>query len=392
MLKWIKINKGLVKMYIAYKFRLYPNDEQKILIHKNFGCSRFVYNYYLTYIKEHKYLNASACIEHYVKHLKQKYPFLTEADSIIIRKTLFNLEDAFKRFFNKQSGYPIYKSKFSKNSYNTSAIYREYKGKKYCNIELDLNTRQIKLPKLKWINIKGYRNLKEIKGRIINANISKEPNGKYYVSVLYEVPSLVNDYVIPKNIIGLDLGIKKLITLSDGGTVDNNKYILKYEKRIKRLQRSLSRKVKSSKNYYKCKQQLAILYSKLKNARNHYLHNVTKQITDEYDIIITEKLQTKNMLQNKNLSKKIADASFNEIIRQLLYKSKNKGKYFYQIDTFYPSTQTCSVCGKLDKKYKNINERIYECNNCHNCIDRDLNASINIMFEGLKKFMKEEFV
>ena len=97
------------------------------------------------------------------------------------------------------------------------------------------------------------------------------------------------------------------------------------------------------------------------------------------------------MLQNKNLSKKIADASFNEIIRQLLYKSKNKGKYFYQIDTFYPSTQTCSVCGKLDKKYKNINERIYECNNCHNCIDRDLNASINIMFEGLKLHMKYNF-
>ena len=179
-------------MYKAYKFRIYPNDEQKVLINKNFGCARFVYNYYLTYIKEHKYLDATACINHYVKQLKQEYPFLSETDSILIRKTLFNLENAFKKFFNKQGGYPNYKSKFSKNSYNTSAIYRTYKERIYCNIELNLNTKQIKLPKLKWINIRGYRNLQEIKGKIVNATISREPNGKYYVSVVYEKTILNN--------------------------------------------------------------------------------------------------------------------------------------------------------------------------------------------------------
>ena len=375
-------------MYIAYKFRMYPTNEQKVLINKNFGCSRFIYNYYLTYIKEHKYLNATACIEHYVKHLKQEYPFLTEADSILIRKTLFNLEDAFKRYFNKQGGYPSYKSKFSKNSYNTNAIYRTYKGKQYCNIELNFNTRQIKLPKLKWITIRGYRKLKEINGRVVNSTISREPNGKYYVSVLYELPTLNNNYVVSKHIVGLDLGIKKLITLSDGITFDNNKYILKYEKRIKRLQRELARKVRKSKNYYKCKHKLAILYSKLKNARNYYLHKITKEITDNNDIIVTEKLQTKNMLQGKKISKSIIDASFHEIIRQLQYKAKNKGKYFYQIDTFYPSTQTCSVCGNIDSKYKDLTKRDYNCCNCKNTLDRDLNASINIMFEGLKLHMK----
>ena len=375
-------------MYIAYKFRMYPAYEQKVLINKNFGCSRFIYNYYLTYIKEHKYLNATACINHYVKHLKQEYPFLTEADSIIIRKTLFNLETAFKRFFNKQSGYPSYKSKFSKNFYNTSAIYKTYKGKQYCNIELDLSKRQIKLPKLKWINIRGYRKLKEINGRVVNATISREPNGKYYVSVLYELPTLNNNYVVPKRIVGLDLGIKKLITLSDGVTFDNNKYILKYEKRIKRLQRKLARKVRKSKNYYKCKHKLAILYSKLKNARSYYLHKITKEITDNNDIIAAERLQTKNMLQNKKISKSFIDASFHEIIRQLQYKSKNKGKYFYQIDTFYPSSQTCSICGNIDGKYKNLTIRDYNCCNCKNTLDRDLNASINIMFEGLKLHMK----
>ena len=222
-------------MYKAYKFRLYPNDEQKILINKCIGCSRFVYNYYLTYIKDNKFVNANACIKDYVNYLKYQYPFLVEVDSIIIRKTLFNLEDAFKRYFNKQGNYPKYKTKYQKNSYNTSAVYRDYKEKKYCNIELNLTNKQIKLPKLKWINIRGYRTLKEVKGRIINATISRESNGKYYVSVLYEIPSIQNNYIIPKSIVGLDLGIKKLITLSDGTVFDNNKYILKYEKRIKRL-------------------------------------------------------------------------------------------------------------------------------------------------------------
>jgi len=124
---------------------------------------------------------------------------------------------------------------------------------------------------------------------------------------------------------------------------------------------------------------------------NYYLHEITKQITDNYDIIVTEKLQTKNMLQNKKLSQKIADASFYEIIRQLQYKAKYKGKYFYQIDTYYPSTQTCSVCDNVDKKYKNLNERTYHCCNCNTILDRDLNASINIMFEGLKLHMKKYF-
>ena len=189
-----------------------------------------------------------------------------------------------------------------------------------------------------------------------------------------------NNNFIPRSIVGIDLGIKKLLTLSDGVTFDNNKYIEKYEKRIKRIQRELSRKKKRSNNYYKCKKKLAILYSKLKNARNYYLHNITKKITDEYDIITCEKLSVQKMLGNKELSKKISDASFYEIIRQLEYKSKFKGKLFYQIDTYYPSSQECSVCGSIDKKYKDIKERVYKCSNCKNEVDRDLNASINIMF------------
>ena len=180
------------------------------------------------------------------------------------------------------------------------------------------------------------------------------------------------------------------MTLSDGMTIDNNNYIEKYEKRIKRIQRELSRKVKRSNNYYKCKKRLAKLYSKLKNARSYYLHKITKNITDEYDIVVCEGLKVQNMLREHNLSKKISDASFYEILRQLEYKSKYKGKLFYQIDTYYPSSQECSVCGNVDKKYKDINERKYKCSKCHYEMDRDVNASLNIMWEGLKLYMKNE--
>ena len=379
-------------MYRSFKFRLYPDKKQKELLNKSFGCSRFIYNYYLSNIKNNGYKNSYSNISDYVNNLKYKYLFLQEIDSTIIRKTLFHLDDNLKKFYDNDFGYPKYKSKFDKHSYTTSAVYRKYKYKNYCNIELDLVNRKIKLPKLKWIDIRGYRNIKNINGKIVNATISKEKNGKYYVSVVFDMIDIKNNDFLPRSIIGIDLGIKKLLTLSDGITYDNNKYIEKYEKRIKRLQRELSRKVKRSNNYYKCKKKLAILHSKLKNARNYYFHNITKKITDEYDIITCEKLSVQKMLGNKELSKKISDASFYEIMRQLEYKSKFKGKLFYQIDTYYPSSQECHVCGNIDKKYKNLNERIYKCSKCQNTIDRDLNASINIMFEGLKLYMKKVII
>lgn len=195
----------------------------------------------------------------------------------------------------------------------------------------------------------------------------------------------------PRTIVGIDLGIKKLLTLSDGTVYDNNKYIDKYTKRIKRKQRELSRKEKGSKNYYKCKKELAILYSKLANARKFYTHKITKDITDEYDIITCEQLKTKEMIikgKDNKLSSKINDATFSEIIRQFQYKARYKGKVFYQINTYYPSSQICSRCSAQDKRYKDLTRREYKCLKCNQEIDRDLNASINIMFEGLKLYMK----
>lgn len=376
-------------MYKSYKFRLYPDNKQKILINKTFGCMRFVYNHYLSDISENGYKNSYACIKDYTSNLKYLNPFLSEVDSLSIRQSIFHLDDNLKKAYNNNFGFPKYKSKYDRCSYTTTCVYGEYKNKNYANIEVDLLRREIKLPKLGKVKIRGYRNLTNISGKLINATISRDKNMKYYVSVVYEVADV--EPVNPRTIIGIDLGIKKLLTLSDSTTYDNNKYIEKYEKRIKRTQQDLSRKKKGSNNYYKCLKKLNILYSKLNNARKYYLHKITKKITDEYDIICAESLDAKEMIMKKELSKQLADASFGEILRQLKYKSLAKGKYFYQIGKYYASSQICSVCDHKDSKYKDLKERIYYCTNCHSTLDRDFNASNNIAFEGLKLYMKEIF-
>ncbi len=378
-------------MYRAYKFRLYPTELQKQQIHQNFGCVRVVYNYFLASLKENnnRYLNPYACTDILNNHLKkdEKYYYLNDADSCILYNSIFSLSNNLDRFNKNNFGFPRFKSRYDKNSYTTNAIYGSYKNRQYCNIEVDLVNKTIKLPKLKKVSIKGYRKLKALKGRIKKATISKEKNGKYYVSIMCEIPE-PSKIDKPNTIVGIDVGISELLTLSDGTIYENNKYIEKYEKRIKRLQKELSRKEKQSKNYYKCKQKLAILYSKLTNARKYYQHKITKEITDNYDIISMENLNTKNMIMNTKLSKSISDASFSEIIRQIKYKSQNKGKYMYQVDTYYPSSQICSRCGHQDSKYKDIQYRNYECKICNNNLDRDFNASVNIMFEGLKQYME----
>ena len=271
-------------MYKAYKFRLYPNDEQKAKLNSYFGCGRFVYNHYLNKAKNNKYANVFDNINVCTNILKKEFSFLNDVDSMLLQNSICDLDNNMNRFFHSGFGYPKYKSKYDKNSYTTSAIYRDYKDKHYCNIEVALENRKIKLPKLKWVSIRGYRNLESIFGRIINATISRDNTNKYYVSVVYENQS-ISKLSTPLSIVGLDIGVKNLITLSDCSFVRNNQYLKKYEKRIKRLQRELSRKQKKSNNFYKCKERLARLYEELANARKYYLHTITKAITDKYDII-----------------------------------------------------------------------------------------------------------
>lgn len=271
-----------IDIYKGFKFRLYPNNMQSKKINKNFGYNRFVYNYYLAKIIKEGYKSTSYYIKDYTTRLKYEYQFLWEADPMLIKKIIFKLEDNYKKYINGNSGYLKYKSKYNKNSYTINFIHSN-KTIDYKNIKLDLENKLIKLPNLGNLEIRGYRNLKQIDGRIINYTISREKNGKYYIAVLYELSD--TQKVTPETIVGLDLGIKKLITLSSGKTYENNRYITKYEEKIKREQKNLSRKQKGSKNYYKNIKKLNELYIKLSNNRRYYNHKITKEITENYDII-----------------------------------------------------------------------------------------------------------
>lgn len=370
-------------MYKAYKFRLYPNDNQKILINKAFGCTRFIYNHFLNKCKEEKFIKAyDMCKE--LKELVLDYPFLKEVDSMALRCSIFNLEDSYKNYFSKRSAYPSFKNKFSKQSYRTNCITSVYKNKKYSNIEIDIKEKMIKVPKLGLVKIRGYRNLNELTDKIINITIEKEKTNKYYVSVITEKEEKIPKKITPTSIVGIDLGIKDLVVTSDGEKYHNPKEINKREKRLKRMQRKLCRQVKGSNNYNKTKEKIARIHSKIKNSRKHNIITIANKIVKEHDIIVSEKLNVKKMSSNHKLAKNILDAGFNKICELLKWKAKLLGKYYYQVDTYYPSSKICSHCDNKTEITNDLKVRMWECENCGNTNDRDINASINIMFEGIK--------
>ena len=370
-------------MYKAYKFRLYPNDNQKILINKTFGCTRFIYNHFLNKCKENKFIKAyDMCKE--LKELVLDYPFLKEVDSMALRCSIFNLEDSYKNYFSKRSAYPSFKNKFSKQSYRTNCITSVYKNKKYSNIKIDIKERMIRVPKLGLVKIRGYRNLNELTDRIINITIEKEKTNKYYVSVITEKEEETPKKITPTSIVGIDLGIKDLVVTSDGEKYPNPKEINKREKRLKRMQRKLCRQVKGSNNYNKTKEKIARIHSKIKNSRKHNIITIANKIVKEHDIIVSEKLNVKKMSSNHKLAKNILDAGFNKICELLKWKAKLLGKYYYQVDTYYPSSKICSHCDNKTEITNDLKVRVWECENCGNTNDRDINASINIMFEGIK--------
>ena len=373
-----------MEIYKAYKLRLYPTEEQRILIHKTFGCSRFVYNYYLNYQKENKVCKSSILCKD-LKELENSHEYLKEVDSCSLRCAIFDLEDGFNNFFAKRNGYPKFKSKFARQSYRTNCIRGTYKEKEYSNIEVDLLSRNIKLPKLGKVKIRGYRNKDKIEGKILNATISRESTNKYYVSVLVEENILI-EKVIPTTIVGIDLGIKDLVITSDGIKYNNPKVLMKYEKRLKRLQKELSKREKGSKNYLKTKEKIARIYAKIKNYRKHYLNNIANEIVNEHDIIVTESLLVKDMFKDKRkaFNKSLSDAAVSTLRSLLEWKCKIKGKFYYKINTYYPSSQICSHCGYKNSKLKDLSIREYNCPECGSHNDRDINASLNILLEGLR--------
>ena len=376
-----------IKILRGYVFRLYPTEEQKILINKTIGSSRFIYNYLLndriTYYNETKKSKTMYDQNKMIPSLIEEYPFLKEVDSCALRNASFNLEDAYKNFFKKY-GFPKYKIKGIKESYKTNNIKSNYKGKEYNSIEINLKEKIIKLPKLKAIKIRGYRKLEEIKGQIKSATIKKEAN-KYYVSILVE-EEIIRPLVVPTKIVGIDLGIKDLIVTSHNEKIKNTIKI--NTKRIKGLQKGLSRCKKDSRNREKIKQKINRLWQKIRNARKHLINGITNKLIEENDIIVIEDLDIKKMYQRHEIAKQLTKNPLYELIRVLKYKAEWKNKKVIQIDRYYPSSQECNKCGYINKEIKDLKIRNYECPKCQNELDRDLNASINIMFEGIKKYMK----
>lgn len=361
----------------AYKFRIYPNNTQEEQIQKTFGCCRFVFNYYLAkrkeiYGKEKRTFSYYDCAKD-LTSLKKELTWLKEADSKALQSSLKDLDDAYKNFFRRvkngeKSGYPKFKSKKNnKKSYKTK-------------IGIKIFDDKIQLPKLGLVKCKIS---KQVEGRIISAFVSQNPSGKYFVSVY------VTDYEPEKldktgSVVGIDLGIKEFAITSDGMKYGNPKFLNKSQKKLVRLQRQLSRKSSGSKRREKARIKVARNHEKVYNQRLDFLHKLSTDLVRTYDVIAIEDLAPSNMVKNRKLAKSISDVSWGEFRRQLEYKANWHGKTVVKIDRFYPSSQLCSNCGAKWAGTKDLSIRSWTCPECGTEHDRDVNAAINILNEGLR--------
>ena len=361
----------------GYKYRIYPNKAQRELIAKTFGCCRFVYNHTLDrrkalYEKEGVSLSRTDCNNWCNRELKAQNEWLREVDKFALTNSIYDMDNAYKKYFKEHTGYPKFKSKHNnRQSYTTNFT----NG----NIAVDFNGDTIKLPKLGKIKAKVHR---AFDGVIKNATISCTPSGKYFVSIC--VDAEIPEFHSAIGIVGIDLGIKDLCTNLDG-TKFSGPDLAKLQSRMKRQQRSLSKKSKGSNNYKKQKLRLARLHEKITNIRKDSLHKLSRSLVDENQVIVTESLNVKGMLRNHHLARSISDASWYELARQLEYKSRWYGRKYIKIDTFFASSQVCSNCGHKEQKVKNLAVRSWICPKCSTVHDRDINAAINILREGLRQ-------
>nr|WP_032072404.1 IS200/IS605 family element RNA-guided endonuclease TnpB [Clostridium botulinum]BAP25655.1 putative transposase [Clostridium botulinum] len=358
-------------MLKAYKYRIYPNKEQKLYFAKTFGCTRFIYNKMLTdrikSYEENKDLDIKQSKYPTPAQYKKEFPWLKEVDSLALANAQLNLDKAYKNFFRDKSiGFPKFKSKKSNyHSYTTN----NQKGTIY------IENSRIKIPKLKtMIKIKLHR---KFDGIIKSCTVSKTPSNKYYISILVDAEN--NQLPKTNKKVGIDVGLKEFATTSDGDFFGNPKWLRKSEKRLAKLQKDLSRKKKNSNNRKKARLKIARLHEKITNQRKDFLHKLSMQIISENQAIVIENLKVSNMLKNHRLAKAISEVSWYEFRTMLEYKCKWYGRELIIAPSNYASSQLCSNCGNKSNQTKDLSCRTYICPVCGMIMDRDLNASKNLL-------------
>lgn len=364
-----------------HRAKLYPTKEQKRLIKLNLDNTRFVYNHFLAerirIYKEKKEKLTYNEMAHMLTLLKRDkdHLWLNESDAVALQQSLRDLEKAYRNFFNRRTRFPKFHSKRGKQTYRTNN--QTINGVDIIRIK----DNRIKLSKLGFVRFRGLTSIQD--GIIKHATITKDIDGKYYISLCIEEEFKVK----PNNggKIGIDLGIKSFYTDSNGNAVHNPKFHIKYEKKLAREHRKLSRKVKGSKNREKQRIRLAIAYKKMRNCRNDFLHKLTHTLVNENQVVCVERLNVKGMIHNRHLAKHIANVSWSEFTRQLKYKLFEHSGLLIGVSTFFPSSQTCSECGHRNPKIKKLTVRKWTCPKCNTHHDRDINAAKNILREGLKQ-------
>ena len=359
----------------AYKYRIYPNTEQKVFFAKCFGCVRFFYNKSLSdmndiYKSTGKFKNITPA------SYKEDYSFLKEVDSLALSNAQINRNTAFKSFFSHKSGFPKFKSKRNDQSYTTNMV----NG----NIKFSSNNRYISIPKCPRIRIKKHR---DFIGTIKSITVSMTTDNKYYISLLVEEETKPMEPT--DKMIGLDLGLKELIVDSNGKKYKNHKYLTKSQSKLAREQRKLSKMVKGSNNRNKQRIKVARLHKKINNQRNDYLHKLSKKIIDENQVICIESLLVKNMMNDSKLARNISDVSWSRLVSMLIYKANWYGRKVIKIPSTYPSSQLCSSCGYKNSITRDLAIRKWTCPKCGSIHDRDINAAKNILSKGIEMLTKD---
>jgi putative transposase len=365
-----------MKLNKAYKFRLYPNKKQSILLNKTIGCARFIYNQMLADKIKH-YEKTKEKLKNTPAQYKKEFEWLKEVDSLALANSQQNLKTAYNNFFRnpKKVGFPKFKSKRkTKKSYTKN----NQKGR----IRLSKDKRKLKLPKVGFIKVVAHR--KNNKNETIKScTITQKPSGKYYVSIIVEFELEIKQKEITEEsqVLGLDFSMSNFYHSSEDKKANYPKYYRESLEKLAKVQRSLSRKVKGSQNYKKQKIKAAKLHEKIANQRKDFLHKESRKLVNQYTVIVIEDLDMKAMSQCLNFGKSVHDNGWGVFINLLKYKLEWEGKQLIKIDKWYPSSKTCSHCG-AEKPLK-LSDRIYECNNCDLVIDRDYNASLNIKRVGI---------